>query len=174
MEWNLWKKTTLLNNGKIINHIGHFGRTQIQKCLLLLLRHILALNWVCLALSMVHFLWEKHCSSDFFLLLFLLYFMCGNCTTYRCIDNRIEWKCFSISFRCFPFSFFFLIFPSLFFLSHHITFLLFSFYPQIQSKHIYLFAKWLLALKWWQHWNRHTIRENFVFALSDVHFVQKA
>lgn len=118
------EKTTLLNNGKIINHIGHFGRTQIQKCLLLLLRHILALNWVCLALSMVHFLWEKHCSSDFFLLLFLLYFMCGNCTTYRCIDNRIEWKCFSISFRCFPFSFF-SIFPSLFFLSHHFSSLFF-------------------------------------------------
>lgn len=122
------EKTTLLNNGKIINHIGHFGRTQIQKCLLLLLRHILALNWVCLALSMVHFLWEKHCSSDFFLLLFLLYFMCGNCTTYRCIDNRIEWKCFSISFRCFPFSFFFHF--SLTFLSFTSLFFSFLFIPK--------------------------------------------
>lgn len=34
-----------------------------------------------------------------------------------CIDNRIEWKCFSISFRCFPFSFSSFIFSSFTFLS---------------------------------------------------------
>lgn len=166
------EKTTLLNNGKIINHIRHFGRTQIQKCLLLLLRNILALNWVCLALSMVHFLWEKHCSSDFFFFSFFFTLCVGIARPTDVSITESNENAFPLAFGAFHFRSFFSFFP--YFSFFHITFLLFSFYPQIQSKHIYLFAKWLLALKWWQHWNRHTIRENFVFALSDVHFVQKA